>query len=176
MPSELEAIRERYILHWGEMGALWGVNRTVAQVHALLFISPEPLSANDIVAQLGISRGNASMALRELAGWGLVQRAHVRGERKEFYSTEKDVWELFRVILRERKKREVDPTIEVLRDAVARLNALPAKEGRFEREQLGRMLEFFETGAAVYGKLESESPRSLLRLVGYAARLKWLKG
>lgn len=111
--SELNKIKEKFILHWGEMGSLWGINRTMAQVHALLFISPEPLCANDIMAELQISRGNVSMALRELIAWGIVNRVHIKGERREFYTTEKDVWTMFRIIARERKKREVDPTIEV---------------------------------------------------------------
>src|SRR6185503_11039119 len=109
--SEFEEIREKFILHWGEQGSLWGINRTMAQVHALLFISPEPLCANQIMDELQISRGNVSMALRELIAWGLVSRVHIKGERREFYTTEKDVWTMFRIIARERKKREVDPTI-----------------------------------------------------------------
>ena len=134
--SEFEEIREKFILHWGEMGSLWGINRTMAQVHALLFISPQPLCANDIMKELQISRGNVSMALRELIAWGIASRVHIKGERREFYTTEKDVWNLFRIIARERKKREVDPTIEVLRESVARLNHLPDSEGQYEREQL----------------------------------------
>src|SRR6185503_20472531 len=140
--SEFEEIREKFILHWGEMGSLWGINRTMAQVHALLFISPQPLCANDIMKELQISRGNVSMALRELIAWGIASRVHIKGERREFYTTEKDVWNLFRIIARERKKREVDPTIEVLRESVARLNHLPDSEGQYEREQLKSLLDF----------------------------------
>ena len=133
--TELEQIKEKFILHWGEQGSLWGINRTMAQVHALLFISAEPLSANEIMDELQISRGNVSMALRELIAWGIVNRVHIKGERKEFYTTEKDVWTMFRIIARERKKRELDPTIHVLHDSMVMLNEMPESEGQYERQQ-----------------------------------------
>ncbi len=172
--SELNKIKEKFILHWGEQGSLWGINRTMAQVHALLFISPEPLCANQIMAELQISRGNVSMALRELISWGLVSRVHIKGERREFYTTEKDVWTMFRVIARERKKREVDPTIDVLRDSVTKLNQMPHAEGKYEREQIKNLLEFFETGIDVYQDLQTQSPTSILKLMGKALRVKQL--
>jgi len=172
--SEFEEIREKFILHWGEMGSLWGINRTMAQVHALLYISPQPLCANDIMKELQISRGNVSMALRELIAWGIASRVHIKGERREFYTTAKDVWNLFRIIARERKKREVDPTIEVLRESVARLNHLPDSEGQYEREQIKSLLDFFETGVEVYKDLEAQSPGSILKLMGKTLRLRHL--
>jgi DNA-binding transcriptional regulator GbsR (MarR family) len=172
--SEFEEIKEKFILHWGEMGSLWGINRTMAQVHALLFISPEPLCANDIMEELQISRGNVSMALRELIAWGIASRVHLKGERREFYTTEKDVWTLFRIIARERKKREVDPTIEVLRESVARLNQMPDSEGQYEREQIKSLLDFFETGVEVYKDLETQSPGSILKLLGKTLGLRHL--
>ncbi len=171
MPS-LEQVREKFILHWGEMGSLWGINRTMAQVHALLFISPEPLSANEIMDDLQISRGNVSMALRELIAWGIVNRVHIKGERREYYTTEKDVWTMFRVIARERKKREVDPTINVLRDSMAQLSAMPKTEGQYEREQIKSLLDFFETGVQIYEELEARNPNSLLKLLASALKLK----
>jgi DNA-binding transcriptional regulator GbsR (MarR family) len=172
--STLEQVREKFILHWGEMGSLWGINRTMAQVHALLFIAPEPLSANEIMDELQISRGNVSMALRELIAWGIVSRVHVKGERREYYSTEKDVWALFRIIARERKKREVDPTINILRDSMEELNKISSAEGEYEREQIKNLLEFFETGALVYKELENRNPKSILKLIGTALRIKQL--
>jgi DNA-binding transcriptional regulator GbsR (MarR family) len=170
--SELTTVKENFILHWGEQGSLWGINRTMAQVHALLYISPKPLSANEIMEELQISRGNVSMALRDLIAWGLVSRVHVKGERREFYITEKDVWTMFRTIARERKKREVDPTIEVLRDSVARLNQVPDAEGKYEREQIKNLLEFFETGTELYKSLESQNPTSILKLLAKTLKLK----
>ena len=172
--SELSEIKERFILHWGEQGSLWGINRTMAQVHALLFISSEPLCANQIMEELQISRGNVSMALRELIAWGIVNRVHIKGERREFYTTEKDVWTLFRIIARERKKREVDPTIEILRESVTKLDEMPDSEGQYEREQLKNLLSFFETGVDVYQDLQAQSPTSILKLMGKALQVKQL--
>ena len=172
--SDLERVKENFILHWGEMGQLWGINRTMAQIHALLFISPESLSANDIMEELQISRGNVSMALRELIAWGIVNRVHMKGERREFYTTEKDVWSMFRIIARERKRREVDPTITVLRESVADLNEMPDSEGQYEREQLQNLLDFFETGVDVYEEVEKQNPQSIIKVVGTALGLKKL--
>ena len=161
-----------FVEQWGLLGNQWGINRTMAQIHALLLISPEPLSANEIMEELQISRGNVSMALRELMAWGIVSRVHIKGERREYYTTEKDVWNMFRIIARERKKREVDPTIDVLRDSVAELDQIPDSEAQYEREQLKHLLDFFETGVAVYKDLERETPNSILKLLGKTLRLK----
>lgn len=170
--SSLSEVKEKFILHWGEMGSLWGINRTMAQVHALLFISSEPLSANDIMDELKISRGNVSMALRELIAWGIASRMHVMGERREYYTTEKDVWKMFRIIARERKRREVDPTIEMLRESMTELNEMPDSDGKYEREQLESLLDFFETGVNLYDELEAQSPSSILKLLGKTLQLK----
>ncbi len=170
--STLDQVKERFILHWGEMGSLWGINRTMAQVHALLFISPNPLSANEIMEELQISRGNVSMVLRELISWGIASRVHMKGERREYYTTEKDVWTMFRIIARERKKREVDPTINVLRDSMTELNQMVDAEGEYERQQIQSLLEFFETGISVYEELEAQNPNSILKLLGTALRIK----
>lgn len=155
---------------------MWGINRTMAQIHALLYISPEPLSANDMMEELQISRGNVSMALRELIAWGIVNRQHVKGERREFYTTEKDVWKMFRIIARERKRREIDPTIEVLRQSMTDLNGMPDTNGMYEREQLQHLLDFFETGIKIYENLDSQTPNSVLKLLGKALQLKGLIG
>ena len=114
------------------------------------------------------------MGLRELIAWGIVNRVHVKGERREFYTTEKDVWKMFRIIARERKRREVDPTIDVLRQSMVDLNEMSDSEGKYEREQLKNLLSFFETGIAVYEDLESQSPNSILKLLGKTLRLKKL--
>lgn len=172
--NNLNEVRERFILHWGEMGSLWGINRTMAQIHALLLISEESLSANEIMDELQISRGNVSMALRELIAWGIVSRVHIKGERREFYTTEKDVWRMFRIIARERKKREVDPTIAVLQESMSDLENMSDSEGQYEREQLKNLLIFFETGVEVYEDLEAQSPSSILKLLGKTLRLKQL--
>ena len=113
--SSIRLAREQFISLWGQMGSNWGVPRTMAEVHALLYIVGRPLNTDDVIAALGISRGSASMTLRTLVEWGIIRRLHVRGDRKEYFQAEQDVWKLFRIILRERKKREVDPLLESLR-------------------------------------------------------------
>ena len=107
---------QKFVLHWGEMGCRWGVTRSVAQVHALLMLSPAPLPADEIGETLGVARSNVSTSLKELQGWGLARIVHVFGDRREHFETLGDVWEMFQVILRERKKRELDPTLVTLRD------------------------------------------------------------
>src|SRR2546430_12458729 len=114
----ITAIEQIFSLHLGEMGTRWGINRTVAQVHALLFVSPRPLHAEEIAATLSVARSNVSTSLRELQGWGIVRVAHVLGDRRDYFESMHDVWEMFKIILEERKRREVDPTIAVLRECV----------------------------------------------------------
>src|SRR4051812_21965276 len=103
-----------FILHWGEMGSRWGVNRTVAQVHALLYLSPVPLTAEDIAEVLSVARSNVSTSLRELQNWQLVHTAHQLGDRRDFFSTSHDVWQLFLTVVQQRVEREIEPTIAVL--------------------------------------------------------------
>src|ERR1051326_7423062 len=108
MSTELRQAQDRFIAVWGQMAGAWGISRTMAEVHALLYITGEPLCTDDIMERLEISRGNASMSLRALLDWGIVERAHKRGDRKEYFEAEQDVWALFRAIVRERITREVD--------------------------------------------------------------------
>lgn len=117
MPT-LDSVTEKFILHWGEMGTRWGVNRTVAQIHALLYLSSRPLDAEEIATTLSIARSNVSTSLRELESWGIVKAVHLLGDRREHYEAMKDVWEMARIILDERKRREIDPTVSVLRDCL----------------------------------------------------------
>ncbi len=109
----------RFVLHWGEMGARWGVNRTVAQIHALLYISGRPMHADEILETLGVARSNVSNSLRELQGWSLVRLVHLSGDRRDHYETSTHVWELMRTIARERQKREIAPTVDVLRQLLS---------------------------------------------------------
>src|SRR3954449_7539142 len=131
---ELTPIMQKFVLHWGEMGTRWGINRTVAQVHALLFLSPKPLHAEDIANTLAVARSNVSNSLRELQGWGVVRVAHVMGDRRDHFETLADGWEMFRLILDERKKREIDPTTAVLRELTAEAKK-PGNDAR-TRERL----------------------------------------
>lgn len=144
---------KKFIVHWGEMGTTWGINRTVAQIHALLYISPEPLSADEIADQLLVARSNVSNSLHELENWGLIKVTHVFGDRKEHYESMKDVWEMFRVILDERKKREVDPTLKLLRDCIFEIDNSKA-EDVYTKKQLTKFLNFFESMTEWYEKLK----------------------
>src|SRR4249920_2959700 len=116
--TKLSPVQQKFILHWGEMGTRWGINRTVAQIHALLFISLQPLNAEEIVQLLGVARSNASTSLKELQGWGIVKMVHVLGDKRDHFESMKDVWEMFRVVMDERKKREFDPTMAMLKQCL----------------------------------------------------------
>src|ERR1700742_3113484 len=116
--TPLTPIQQKFILHWGEMGTRWGINRTVAQIHALLYISPRPLHAEEIVEALGVARSNVSTSLKELQGWGIVRMVHVLGDKRDHFESMKDVWDMFRVVLDERKRREIDPTLAMLKECI----------------------------------------------------------
>ncbi|PZR74377.1 MAG: ArsR family transcriptional regulator [Chthoniobacterales bacterium] len=145
------------------MGTRWGINRTVAQVHALLFLSPRPLPADEIAATLRIARSNASTSLRELQYWGIVRVVHVQGDRRDHFESMKDVWEMFRVIARQRKKREIDPTAEVLRQSISEASK-PRSADRYTKERLADLLSFFEVAHTAYDQLERLPTPALLRL------------
>jgi DNA-binding transcriptional regulator GbsR (MarR family) len=141
---QLTPVMERYVLHWGEMGSRWGVNRSVAQIHALLFLSPKPLTAEDIAETLSIARSNVSTGLRELQGWNLVQVAHIMGDRRDHFSAVKDSWELLSTIVEERKRREIDPTLAVLRQCAAEAEHDRATEPEV-KARIEQMLSFVES-------------------------------
>lgn len=161
--KSLSPIAQKFVLHWGEMGVRWGINRTVAQVHALLFLSQQPLPADEIAATLGIARSNASTSLRELQNWGIVKITHVLGDRRDHFETIKDLFAMFRVIARERKKREIDPTIRVLHDCIAEAGK-PKSAEPYTRERLTELLSLFELGAAVYERTEKLPTSAILKL------------
>jgi DNA-binding transcriptional regulator GbsR (MarR family) len=148
--SGLSPVQEKFILHWGEMGTKWGINRTVAQVHALLYLAAKPLPADEISTTLSVARSNVSTSLRELQGWGIVRVVHVLGDRRDHFETLKDVWELFRIVAEERKKREIDPTLRVLAECVKEVRA-DAHGNPQTGERLEAMLEFL---AAMTGLFE----------------------
>src|SRR5207244_7310402 len=132
---ELTPLNQKFILHWGEMGTRWGINRTVAQIHALLFLSPKPLNAEEIAETLSVARSNVSTSLKELQGWGIVKIVHLLGDRRDHFESMKDVWEMFQLILEERKRREIDPTLAVLRACVAEVTKAGMSEAH-TRERL----------------------------------------
>ncbi|TAD91369.1 MAG: transcriptional regulator [Bacteroidetes bacterium] len=129
---QLSEAKQQFISAWGGFGSNWGINRTMAQIHALLLISPSPISAETVMAELNISRGNANMNLRELINWGLVERVMLMGERREFFSAEKDIWTVARTIVKERKRRELEPMLKLLDTlAVVESGENPADEKAF---------------------------------------------
>jgi DNA-binding transcriptional regulator GbsR (MarR family) len=137
----LTPVAQKFILHWGEMGTKWGINRTVAQVHALLFLAPKPVPADEISDTLSVARSNVSTSLRELQAWGIVRVVHVLGDRRDHFESVKDVWEIFRIVSEERKRREIDPTLRVLNECVQELKSNPQGDAH-TRERLESMLEF----------------------------------
>ncbi len=155
---------ERFILHWGEMGTRWGVNRTVAQVHALLYVSPDPLHAEEIAETLKVARSNVSTSLRELQAWGIIRVVHVLGDRRDHFESMKDVWEMFQVILDERKRREVDPSIQVLRDCVAEM-ARQGKDQAAAKQRLQGMLDFMETMSRWYEQIRHLPTGAMIKFV-----------
>lgn len=159
----LSDVAETFILHWGEMGTRWGINRTVAQIHALLFLSEKPLTAEDIAETLGVARSNVSNSVKELQNWGIVKVVHVMGDRRDHFESMKDVWEMFRVILDERKKRETDPTLGILRDCV--LQAKKSGTDAYTRQRLADMLEFFEQMTSWYEQTRKMSTPTVLKFV-----------
>ena len=134
---------QKFILHWGEMASRWGINRTVAQIHALLYLSPRPLNAEEIAQTLDVARSNVSNSIKELQGWDIVRVAHVMGDRRDHFESMKDVWEMFRVILDQRKKRETDPTLRLLRELSDQAK-LKGQAEPYVRERLDEMRSFFE--------------------------------
>ncbi len=172
MPN-LTSTQRQYILHWGEMGTRWGINRTVAQIHALLYLSPTPLPADEIAKTLDVARSNVSTSIRELESWGLVRPVHVLGERREHYESMKDVWEMFRVIVEQRKRREVDPTAQLLRRCLEELNN-DGSQDAYTRERLEDMAEFFDGATAAYEEISQLSPQALRGLLKVRGKIRKL--
>src|SRR5688500_12704743 len=167
---KLTAVQEKFILHWGEMGARWGINRTVAQVHALLFLSPKPLNAEELTETLGVARSNISNSIRELQGWGIVKLVHVMGDRRDHFEAMKDPWEMFRIVLDGRKKREIDPTLAMLREALDDLQGEKHKD-YYTTERLRALQEFFETTAGWYDQVSKWPTSSLVKFMKLGDRI-----
>lgn len=155
---------KKFIVHWGEMGTRWGINRSVAQIHALLYLSPKPLPADEIADTLAIARSNVSVGLKELQTWGLVRANQTLGDRRDHFETSTDVWELFRIIIRERKRRELDPTLAMLRECVAETRAAADPALPQLDERLAAMLEFIELTDAWGERAAKLAPKNLRRL------------
>jgi len=171
---ELSPTLTRFVLHWGEMGTRWGVNRSVAQIHALLYITGRPMHAEEIADTLHVARSNVSTSLRELQGWNLVRLVHVDGDRRDHFETSTQVWELLRTIVRERQRREIAPTIEVLRGLLEdpAMQRDPAEAKRRLRETL----ELLETLTAWSDEMLRLDTDTLTKVMHLGARIKKLLG
>ncbi len=168
----------RFVIHWGEMGDQWGVNRSVAQIHALLFLSENPITAEEIAETLGLARSNVSNSLKELQGWSLVRRVHVLGDRRDHFEAEADMLEMVRRIALGRKAREIDPALAVLRSCVADAAREP-KVSPVARKRLGAMLGFVETVDTSFSEimaLPSPVLNRLIRMGGAIARIAGRRG
>lgn len=171
--EKLSPASRKFILHWGELGTRWGINRTVAQIHALLLLSPEPLPADRIAALLSVARSNVSSSLRELQGWGIIRVVHVLGDRRDHFESLKDIWEMFQIVIDERKRREIDPTLALLRQCAAE-PASAASAEHYAQKRIKEMLAFFEETVSVYDdlrRLPLNALRQVARLKGQLKRL-----
>ena len=173
--NKLTPVQQKFILHWGEMGTRWGINRTVAQIHALLFLSPRPLHAEEIAAALGVARSNVSTSVRELQGWGIVRVTHILGDRRDHFESLKDVWEMFRIIVDERKKREADPTLAMLREAVAETKK-PGAADAYTRERLADLLQFFELMTTWCEQTRKLPTAAVIRMVKMGSKVAKMLG
>lgn len=155
---------EQYVLHWGEMGTRWGTNRTVAQIQALLYLSPQPLRADQIVEALSVARSNVSTSIRELQGYGLVRMTHVLGDRRDYFESLHDVWELFRVIIEQRKQRELNPTLSMLRSCAQQVDAENDTDA-ITKQRIANMLTFFETTSVFYEEINDIPTSTLIKIM-----------
>jgi len=161
---------EKFILHWGEMGTRWGVNRTVAQIHALLYLSEEPMDAESITETLGVARSNVSNSIKELQSWGLVTTVHVLGDRRDHFNSHKDLWEITRIIMNERKKREIDPTITMLRQCVME-SGDDKKTSTVVKQRIEDTLEFMEMMSNWYDQMKNVPTPTLTKLMKTGAKI-----
>jgi DNA-binding transcriptional regulator GbsR (MarR family) len=155
---------EKYVLHWGEMGTRWGTNRTVAQIHALLYLSPEPLRADQICELLSVARSNVSTSIRELQSYGLARMTHVLGDRRDYFESIYDVWELFRVIIEQRKQRELNPTLSMLRDCAREVEAEEDTDP-VTKQRIAGMLDFVELTSSWYEDIREIPTSTLTKLM-----------
>jgi len=161
---------QRYVVHWGEMGSRWGLNRSVAQIHALLYLSPQPLHADEIAQTLGVARSNVSVGLKELLSWDLVHVTHTLGDRRDYFIAQHDPWEVLRVIVEGRKRRELDPTVGFLKECVADLEKDDETPGHV-REQITGQLEFLETLLGWYDSIKALPRKTLLKMMRLGQRI-----
>ena len=169
--QELRKVQDLFIRRWGEMGQTWGINRTMAEIHALLYIVAQPQCTDDVMERLNISRGNASMSLRGLCDWGIIRRFHKRGERREYFECLSDVWEMFTIIAAERKRREMDPVLETIKQCQRMLGEENLGKGasseavRLTRQRLAGMEEFVDMTNKIFATFIANAKSGLTKMV-----------
>src|SRR3954452_1254462 len=159
--NALRVARDEFVSQWGAIGSAWGINRTMAQIHALLITTPNPMTTDEIMDDLKISRGNAHGNLRDLVSWGLVRSVIRKGERKEYFEAEKDVWKMFCIVIRERRRRELRPAMTVLQECTERTKKLKGSDAAAFNHQIRALAEFLEVADGVITKL-SRSEQSMV--------------
>ncbi|NHR04581.1 MarR family transcriptional regulator [Chromobacterium haemolyticum] len=171
---ELTPVSQRFVLHWGEMGTRWGVNRTVAQIHALLFITGRPLNAEELADTLTVARSNISNSLKELQNWQLIRTVHVLGDRRDHFETSGDVWELFRIIVAERQRREIEPTLLVLKECMDSPDF--QQESPLAQERIRSTWQFMDTLTSWTREMLRLSTATLSRVLKMGASIQKLLG
>lgn len=169
---ELSPLQQEFVLHFGEMGSRWGINRTVGQIYAVLFLSSEPLNAETIQQRLGVSRSNVSMGLKELQAWNLVRLRHVPDDRRDYFTTPDDLWEIVRTLVAERKKREIDPTLTKLREL--QMQAPTTDEDRHAHARMTELRELIELMTGWYDDVNKLETERLVQLLTLGAKVRGL--
>jgi DNA-binding transcriptional regulator GbsR (MarR family) len=173
-PAPLPALNREFIAHFGEMGSKWGVNRTVGQIYALLFISPDALNADDIADTLAFSRSSVSMGLKELQAWRLVRLRHHPGDRREYFESPDDVWEIFRVLAEERRRREIEPTLSMLRSSL--LETPTSNAERHAQKRMREMHDLIDRLMTWFDEVQKLSPETAMQLMGMGSTVTKVLG
>jgi len=161
---------EKYVLHWGEMGTRWGTNRTVAQIQALLYLSPKPLRADEIMDLLSVARSNVSTSIRELQSHGLVRMTHLLGDRRDYFESLHDVWELFRVIIEQRKQKELNPTLAMLKGCAAEVES-DTETDAVTKDRIRNMLQFVESTSDWYEQVSQIPTSTLTKIMALGTKI-----
>ena len=171
MPALTPLVRS-FVAHFGEMGSRWGINRTVGQIYALIFVAPQPLNADDIAEALEFSRSNVSMGLKELQAWRLVRLRHLPGDRREYFEAPTDAWEIFRTLAEERRRREIEPTLSMLRNAL--LEDATSDEDRIAQQRMKGMHDLIELMTTWFEDVQRLDARTLAQLMKMGAKVQRL--
>jgi DNA-binding transcriptional regulator GbsR (MarR family) len=172
MDTPLSPLMQTFISHFGEMGSRWGINRTVGQIYALLYIFGRPLNAEEIAEHLHFSRSNVSMGLKELQSWRLVRLQHHTGDRREYFEPPKDIWEIFKVLLEERRRREIEPTLSMLRDAL--IDKPTSDEDKRAQKKMREMYNLIELSSSWFDDVQKLEPETLMSLMKMGAKVQKL--